>query len=161
MTDLATTLSVTEEKNLNISEADQLAQRCARYMFENDAASQALGIELMQIKCGGAIAVMVVKGSMLNGLKTCHGGQIFSLADSTFAFACNSHNKLAVALSCTIDFVSPAFEGDTLTATAEELHQGGRSGVYQIKVTNQNQQLIAIFKGNSARIKRSVLPENK
>ena len=161
MTDLATTLSVTEEKNLNISEADQLAQRCAKYMYENDAASQALGIELMQIKCGGAIAVMVVKGSMLNGLKTCHGGQIFSLADSAFAFACNSQNQAAVALSCTIDFIHPAFEDDTLTATAEELHQGGRSGVYHIKVTNQNQQLIAIFKGNSARIKRSVLPENK
>lgn len=161
MTNLAATLSVKEADSLNISAADQLAQRCAKYMYENDAASQALGIELMQIKCGGAIAVMVVKGSMLNGLKTCHGGQIFSLADSTFAFACNSHNKLAVALSCTIDFVNPAFEGDTLTATAEELHQGGRSGVYQIKVTNQNQQLIAIFKGNSARIKRSVLPENK
>lgn len=143
----------------NISEADQLAQRCAKHMYENDAASQALGIELTQVKCGGAIAVMTVKDFMLNGHKTCHGGQIFTLADSAFAFACNSQNKAAVALSCTIDFIHPAFKDDTLTATAEELHQGGRSGVYQIKVTNQNQQLIAIFKGNSARIKSSVLPE--
>jgi len=147
------------DTNSNISEEDQLAQRCARHMYENDAASQALGIELTQVKCGGAIAVMTVKDFMLNGHKTCHGGQIFSLADSAFAFACNSQNQAAVALSCTIDFIHPAFKDDTLTAIAEELHQGGRSGVYQIKVTNQNQQLIAIFKGNSARIKRSVLPE--
>ena len=147
------------DSSLNLSEADQLAQRCAHYMYENDAASQALGIKLIQVHCGSAVAVMVVKDFMLNGHKTCHGGQIFTLADSAFAFACNSQNQAAVALSCTIDFVSPAFEGDTLTATAEELHQGGRSGVYQIKITNQNQQLIALFKGNSARIKQSVLPK--
>jgi len=161
VTDLAATLSVKEADSLNISDADQLAERCAEYMYENDTASQALGIKLIQVSCGGAIAVMEVKDTMLNGHKTCHGGQIFSLADSAFAFACNSQNQAAVALSCTIDFIHPAFKDDTLTATAEELHQGGRSGVYQIKVTNQNQQLIAIFKGNSARIKRSVLPENK
>ena len=143
----------------NLSEADLLAQRCAEHMYENDAASQALGILITEVHCGRAVAVMAVKDFMLNGHKTCHGGQIFTLADSAFAFACNSQNKAAVALSCTIDFVSPAFEGDILTATAEELHQGGRSGVYQIKITNQNQQLIALFKGNSARIKQSVLPE--
>ncbi len=143
----------------NLSDADLLAQRCAEHMYENDAASQALGIRITEVHCGRAVAVMAVKDFMLNGHKTCHGGQIFTLADSAFAFACNSQNKAAVALSCTIDFVSPAFEGDILTATAEELHQGGRSGVYQIKITNQNQQLIALFKGNSARIKQSVLPE--
>lgn len=143
----------------NLSEADLLAQRCAEHMYENDAASQALGIRITEVHCGRAVAVMAVKDFMLNGHKTCHGGQIFTLADSAFAFACNSQNKAAVALSCTIDFVSPAFEDDILTATAEELHQGGRSGVYQIKITNQNQQLIALFKGNSARIKQSVLPE--
>ena len=143
----------------NLSEADLLAQRCAEHMYENDAASQALGIRITEVHCGRAVAVMAVKDFMLNGHKTCHGGQIFTLADSAFAFACNSQNKAAVALSCTIDFVSPAFEDDILTATAEELHRGGRSGVYQIKITNQNQQLIALFKGNSARIKQSVLPE--
>jgi len=147
------------DTNLDTSEADLLAQRCAEHMYENDAASQALGIRITEVHCGRAVAVMAVKDFMLNGHKTCHGGQIFTLADSAFAFACNSQNKAAVALSCTIDFVSPAFEGDILTATAEELHQGGRSGVYQIKITNQNQQLIALFKGNSARIKQSVLPE--
>lgn len=143
----------------NLCEADLLAQRCAEHMYENDAASQALGIKITEVHCGRAVAVMAVKDFMLNGHKTCHGGQIFTLADSAFAFACNSQNQAAVALSCTIDFVSPAFENDILTATAEELHQGGRSGVYQIKITNQNQQLIALFKGNSARIKQSVLPE--
>jgi len=145
--------------NSNLSEDDQLAQECAKHMYKNDAAAQALGIKLIQVHCGSSILVMTVKDFMLNGHKTCHGGQIFSLADTAFAYACNSQNQAAVALSCTIDFVNPAFEGDTLTATAEELHQGGRSGVYHIKVTNQKQQLIAIFKGNSARIKRSVLPE--
>ena len=149
------------DSSSNISAADQLAQRCAQHMYKNDAASQALGIGLMQVKCGSAVAVMAVKDFMLNGHKTCHGGQIFSLADSAFAFACNSQNQAAVALSCTIDFISPAFKDDTLTATAEQLHQGGRSGVYQVNVTNQNQKLIAIFKGNSARIKYSVLPEEK
>jgi len=159
VTSLASTLSVKAADSLNISAADQLAQRCAQHMYEDDTASQALGIKLIQVNCGGAIAVMNVKDSMLNGHKTCHGGLIFSLADSAFAFACNSQNQAAVALSCTIDFIHPAFKDDILTATAEALHQGGRSGVYQVKITNQNQQLIAIFKGNSARIKRSVLPE--
>jgi len=159
LTNSTSALSDKKESNINISEADQLAQRCAKYMYEHDTASQALGIKLLQVSCGGAIAVMTVKDSMLNGHKTCHGGQIFTLADSAFAFACNSQNQAAVALSCTIDFIHPAFKDDTLTAIAKELHQGGRSGVYQIKITNQNQQLIAIFKGNSARIKRSVLPE--
>ena len=149
-----------KDQNANISKEDLLAQKCAKHMYENDAASKALGIKLTQVTCGGAIAVMEVKDFMLNGHKTCHGGQIFTLADSAFAFACNSQNQAAVALSCTIDFVSPAFENDTLTATAQALHQGGRSGVYQIKITNQKQELIALFKGNSARIKQSVLPEN-
>jgi len=143
-----------------LSEQDILAQQCADYMYSNDAASQALGIKIENVRCGSATAIMTVKAFMLNGHKTCHGGQIFSLADSAFAFACNSQNQAAVASSCNIDFIKPAFEGDILTAVAQQMHQGGRTGVYQVMIKNQNQQLVAIFKGNSARIKSSVLPEN-
>lgn len=159
MADLNTHLSATENNNSTISEADQLAQRCATYMYGNDAVSQALGIKLLSVRSDSTVAIMTVTESMLNGHKTCHGGKIFCFADSAFAFACNAQNQAAVALSCTIDFVNPAFKDDILTATTEQLHQGGRSGVYHIKVTNQNQKLIAIFKGSSARIKSSVLPE--
>jgi len=143
-----------------LNEQDILAQQCADYMFSNDAASQALGIKIKDVSCGCATAVMTIKAFMLNGHKTCHGGQIFSLADSAFAFACNSQNQAAVASCCNIDFIQPAFENDVLTAVAQQVHQGGRTGVYQVMILNQNQQLVAIFKGNSARIKSSVLPEN-
>ncbi len=143
-----------------LSVQDALAQQCADYMYDNDAASQALGIKIKDISCGCATAIMTVQDFMLNGHKTCHGGQIFSLADSAFAFACNSQNQAAVASSCNIDFIQPAFKNDILTAVAQQVHQGGRTGVYQVIITNQNQQLVAIFKGNSARIKSSVLPES-
>jgi len=147
---------------LNSSSAneDKLAQACAQYMFEKDKASQAFGIELLDVKCGGATAIMEVKSFMLNGHKTCHGGHIFTLADSAFAFACNSQNQAAVASSCTIDFIQPALKGDRLTAIAEQAHQGSRTGIYHVKVMNQHNQTIAFFKGNSARIKRNVLPAN-
>ena len=145
-------------KELSTSEKNTLAQRCAHYMYDNDPASQALGIKITQVSHDSASAVMTVKKFMLNGHKTCHGGKIFSLADSVFAFACNAQNHATVGLSCTIDFTHPAYEHDILTASAEQLHQGKRSGVYQVRITNQDQQLIALFKGNSVRIKHSVLP---
>lgn len=138
---------------------DLLAQKCAEHMYENDAASQALGIKLVNVSEGKAIVNMTIKDFMLNGHKTCHGGQIFSLADSAFAFACNSQNQAAVAAGCTIDFLLPAFEHDVLTAYANQYHQGNRTGIYHVTIKNQDEQVIAFFKGNSARIKRSVLPE--
>lgn len=139
--------------------AQELAQTCAEHMFAQDAASKALGMVISAVKPGGATATMTVTDAMLNGYKTCHGGMIFSLADSAFAFACNSQNQVAVAAACTIDFLRPAMLGDRLNALATQQHQGQRSGIYQVQVTNQNAQLVALFKGNSARINASVLPD--
>jgi len=137
----------------------QLAEDCAHHMFAQDAASKALGIIIEAVKPGSATATMTVTDAMLNGYKTCHGGMIFSLADSAFAFACNSQNQAAVAAGCTIDFLRPGMLGDTLTAAATQQHQGKRSGIYYVEITNQNAQLVALFKGNSARINASVLPD--
>jgi len=145
----------------NSSESQTLAQNCAQHMLANDAASKAWGIKLLSISCGQATVSMTVLHSMLNGHKTCHGGQIFSLADSAFAFACNSQNHAAVAAGGSIDFLRPAFENDELIAIATQVHQGKRTGIYNVTVINQNNQTVAIFKGNSARIHRNVLPETE
>ena len=100
---------------------------------------------------------MRVRPDMCNGHGTCHGGLIFTFADSTFAFACNSHNINAVAVGCTIDFMSPARSGDTLVARAETRQQGARLGIYDITVTNQNEETVALFRGKSYRVKGDVL----
>ena len=137
----------------------QLAQACAEHMFDQDAASKALGIAIGVVKLGCATATMTVTAAMLSGFKTCHGGMIFSLADSAFAFACNSQNHTAVAAGCTIDFLRPALLDDQLSAIATQTYQGKRSGIYHVEITNQNAQLVALFKGNSARVNGSVLPD--
>ena len=151
----------TQSQAQNQASDQQLAEDCAHHMFAQDAASKALGIIIEAVKPGSATATMTVTDAMLNGYKTCHGGMIFSLADSAFAFACNSQNQAAVAAGCTIDFLRPGMLGDTLTAAATQQHQGKRSGIYYVEVTNQNAQLVALFKGNSARINATVLPNTK
>jgi len=137
---------------------DALAQQCADYMWANDAMSQKMGMQILAVSQGNATLSMLICKDMLNGHKTCHGGQLFSLADSAFAFACNSQNQAAVAANCMIDFIRPAYENDLLTATASVVNQGKRSGLYSIKILNQDNELIVIFRGNSARINRPVLP---
>ncbi len=141
-------------------EATQLARQCAEHMFQNDTASQSLGMEITDINEGFAVVTMTVRDHMLNGHKTCHGGILFSLADSAFAFACNSHNEVAVAAGCHIDFVRPSKVNDRLTATAKMQHQGKRAGIYHITITNQDDKIVALFKGNSARLNQSVLSKN-
>lgn len=143
----------------NSVEQDLLAKQCAEHMLKNDPVSQGMGIHIESISNGSVAVSMTVTGAMLNGHKTCHGGVLFSFADSAFAFACNSQNQAAVAASCTIDFLIPAYEHDKLTATATVYHQGGRTGIYHVSIKNQNNQVVAFFKGNSARIKRNVLPD--
>ena len=101
---------------------------------------------------------MVVREPMLNGHKICHGGLIFTLADSTFAFACNSHNKVAVAAGCSIEFLKPAHLGDVLTCEGIEQTLQGRHGIYDMKVTNQRHEVIAMFRGKSAHIQGTVVP---
>jgi acyl-CoA thioesterase len=102
---------------------------------------------------------MKVRPQMLNGHQICHGGLIFTLADSTFAFACNSHNKVTVAAGCSIDFLKPAHEGDVLTCEGVEQMLQGRHGIYDMKVTNQRGEVVAMFRGKSASIQGTVIPE--
>ncbi|PKI02097.1 phenylacetic acid degradation protein PaaD [Glaciecola sp. 33A] len=137
--------------------SSELASACAQHMFSTDSLSQSLGMQIQTVDEGKAVVSMQVKQDMLNGHQTCHGGIIFSLADSAFAFACNSQDQVAVASNCSIDFLRPALIGDKLTAISEVQYQGNKTGVYQTMVTNQNKQLIAIFKGKSARLGMNVL----
>jgi acyl-CoA thioesterase len=141
-------------------EAQALAERVADGMYSRDRASQALGMKIAKIGPGHAELTMVVRADMLNGHAICHGGFIFSLADSAFAFACNSYNLSTVASGCSIDFVAPARDGDLLTAVAQERSVSGRTGVYDIEVTNQRGETIAFFRGKSYRIKGHVVEES-
>jgi acyl-CoA thioesterase len=138
-------------------EAQALAERVALAMYARDLASQTLGMHIVRVGAGHAELSMRVRADMLNGHLTCHGGLIFSLADSAFAFACNSYNLSTVASGCTIEFVAPARENDVLTAVAQERSVSGRTGVYDIEVTNQDGAAIAFFRGKSYRMKGHVL----
>jgi len=141
------------------AEAQALADRVAAAMFARDAASQAMGMTIADIGPGRAELRMTVREDMLNGHAICHGGFIFSLADSAFAFACNSYNLTTVASGCAIDFIAPAREGDVLSARARERSASGRTGVYDIEVTNQRGETIAFFRGKSYRIKGHVIEQ--
>ncbi|HUH60445.1 MAG TPA: hydroxyphenylacetyl-CoA thioesterase PaaI [Candidimonas sp.] len=134
-----------------------LAELAAAVMYDKDPASQALGAALVAVTPGTASMSMTVRADMLNGHKTCHGGFIFALADSTFAFACNSRNLVTVASGCTIDYLAPGYEGDVLTAHATEYALAGRTGIYDVRVSNQEGKQIAIFRGRSYRIKGQVV----
>lgn len=138
-------------------EALALAQRVADAMWSNDGASQALGMRILSVAPGEARLAMTVRRDMLNGHDICHGGFIFTLADSAFAYACNSYNMVTVASGCGIDFLAPAREGDVLTAHAHERSASGRTGVYDIEITNQRGEKIALFRGKSYRIKGHVV----
>jgi acyl-CoA thioesterase len=129
-----------------------LAELAGKTMFENDPTSQALGIVLAEIRPGYARLTMTVRADMLNGHRTCHGGYIFMLADSAFAFACNSHNFNTVGAGCTIDYLAPGREGDVLTAVGVEQALSGKTGVYDIAVTNGEGRTVALFRGKSHRI---------
>ena len=142
---------------LTQQQAQALAERVAEGMFSRDRASQALGMRIAGVGPGHAELVMTVRADMLNGHAICHGGFIFSLADSAFAFACNSYNQTTVASGCAIDFMAPAREGDVLTAVARERSVSGRTGVYDIEVKNQRGETIALFRGKSYRIKGHVI----
>ena len=141
------------------SEAQSLAERVAAEMFARDPASQAMGMRITRVGPGSAELTMKVRADMLNGHATCHGGFIFTLADSAFAFACNSGNLTTVASGCSIDFVAPAREGDVLTAIGTERSLSGRTGVYDIEVRNQRGETVALFRGKSHRIKGHVVVE--
>ena len=138
-------------------EAQALAERVAAAMWARDTASQALGMRIVRVGPGQAELSMTVRADMLNGHAICHGGFIFTLADSAFAYACNSANLNTVASGCGIDFLAPAREHDVLTALAQERSTSGRTGVYDIEVSNQRGEAIALFRGKSYRIKGHVI----
>ena len=126
-------------------------------MFERDPASQAAGMTIDESRPGYARVSMRVAGSMTNGHRTAHGGAVFSLADSAFAFACNSRNVVSVAQHCSITYVSPSHEGEVLTAEATETNLTGRFGIYDVTVTGGDGRVVAIFRGHSAAISGTVL----
>jgi acyl-CoA thioesterase len=130
-----------------------LAERAAEIIEREDRASRWMGMQLEEVRPGYARLRMRVTENMVNGQKVCHGGLIFSLADSSFGFACNSHNQHALAASCAIDFLAPAALGDELTAEASEAAHAGRTRIYDVRVTNQEGTLIAVFRGKSAAVK--------
>jgi acyl-CoA thioesterase len=134
------------------SDPQALAELAGKTMYERDPASQALGMTLDAIRPGYARMRMQVREDMLNGHGTCHGGFIFTLADSAFAFACNSHNLNAVGAGCTIDYLAPGRAGDVLVAEAVEQALAGKTGVYDVVVTDQDGRKIALFRGKSHRV---------
>ena len=134
------------------TDRQSLAEHAAKALYDPDRASQALGMRITAIAPLACTVVMRVRADMTNGHAICHGGIIFTLADSAFAFACNSEGEQTVAASCSIDFLAAAREGDELTASARELWRGGRSGIYEVTVTNQHGATIALFRGRSHRI---------
>jgi acyl-CoA thioesterase len=139
---------------------DELARRVGQAMFAGDVASKdTMGMELLSCTSGRAVMRMRVDERHLNGHRICHGGFIFTLADSTFAFACNSHNKVAVAAGCSIEFLKPGQLGDVLTCEGVEQVLQGRHGIYDMQVTNQRGEVVAMFRGKSAQIPGTVIPE--
>ncbi|OOG50723.1 phenylacetic acid degradation protein PaaD [Polaromonas sp. C04] len=139
-------------------DAAALAKRVGESMFAVDTASKDfMKMELVSCQPGRATMRMTVREEHLNGHQICHGGLIFTLADSTFAFACNSHNKVTVAAGCSIEFLKSGQLGDVLTSEGVEQTLSGRHGIYDIKVSNQHGELIALFRGKSAQIKGHII----
>jgi acyl-CoA thioesterase len=139
------------------SEAQALAEKAGKAMFERDRASQALGMGLVEIRPGYARMTMSVRADMVNGHQSCHGGFIFALADSAFAFACNSYNLATVGAGCSIDYLAPGREGDLLTAEAVELVLAGKTGIYDVRISNQEARTVAVFRGKSHRVSGQVV----
>jgi len=137
----------------------EVAERAAEALLGKDCASRMLGMDLVEARPGYARLTMRVRPDMVNGHRICHGGLIFSLADSAFAVSCNTYNASTVAAAASIDFLAPAFDGDELTAEAHELWRSGRSGLYEIIVSNQRGERIALFRGRSQRISGTVVEQ--
>ncbi|ANQ83392.1 hydroxyphenylacetyl-CoA thioesterase PaaI [Azoarcus olearius] len=130
-----------------------LAEKVRDGMFERDQAARSLAMEITAVGPGRATIAMKVREDMLNGFRICHGGFITTLADTAFAYACNSGNEQTVASGISVDFMAPGKPGDVLTAEAQQVFEAGRTGVYDITVTNQQGELIAVMRGKSYRLK--------
>lgn len=137
----------------------EIARACAEQMLAEDPVSQNLGIQIISIEPGNAVAVMTVTGDMLNSHNICHGGVIFTLADSAFALASNTYNQRTVAQHCAVSYISPALLEDRLVAHATERHRNKRSGIYDVTVTRGDGTIIAEFRGHSRTIEGRLLPD--
>ena len=133
------------------SEKDIVAGKVVAHVLQQDLFSQWLGIEILEVREGYSKIKMTVRKEMINGLGIVHGGIAFSLSDSCFAYACNNRNVLSVALDTAINFIKPVHVADILTAEAKEIHNGKSTGLYHITVTNQNNHIVAFFKGTCFR----------
>jgi len=137
----------------------EMAERCGNAMWTEDKASQALGIEIKVTGAGAANARMVIRDDMVNGLDVCHGGLVFALADTAFAFASNAYNNQSFAASCQIEFLRPAKLGDELLAIASEDYRGRRSSYYTVKIRNQRDEPVALFRGRSVGSGKAILSD--
>lgn len=135
------------------------AEKCAEIMYAKDPASRGLGMRIAKIAPGQATLTMRVRPDMLNGHGICHGGFTFMLADSAFAFACNTHNQLTVAQQNQITYLAPGADGEVLTAAATEVSKTGRSGIYDVTVTGEDGRTIALFRGLSRTVKGQHFPQ--
>jgi acyl-CoA thioesterase len=142
-----------------MSDPQSVAERSAHAMFAQDHASRALGMRILEVRPGYARLSMTVREDMVNGHKLCHGGLIFTLADSAFAFACNTYNSVTVASAASVEFLLPARLGDELTATAEERSRSKRTGVYDVVVCNKQGESVALFRGRSHELGGSISTE--
>lgn len=136
---------------------DELAGKVVAHMMEHDLFSQWLGITVLEVKEGYSRITLTVRSEMINGFGIVHGGVAFSMADSAFAFACNNRNVLSVALDTAINFTKPVHVGDVLTAEALEIHNGRSTGLYHITIKNQNDHVVALFKGTCFRTNKSLI----
>jgi len=149
---------MTEEQHEN---AQRTADLVREGMFRNDRASKMLGMRIVDVAPGSATLAMTIRDDMLNGHDICHGGLITTLADSAFAFACNSYNELTVASGFSIDLLAPGRLDDVLTARCVEVSKAGRTGVYDTEITNQRGERIAMFRGRSYTMKgKPAVPVN-
>ena len=139
------------------TEQDKKANEVVAHMMKHDLFSQWLGIEVLEIKEGYSKIKMLVREEMINGFGIVHGGVAFSFADSAFAFACNNRNVLSVALDTSINFLKPVHVGDELIAEALEIHNGRSTGLYQIRIFNQYQHEVAVFKGTCFRTHKTLI----
>ena len=142
---------------LTAAQAQSLAEATRDAMYSRDRAAQALGIQIQSIGPGVAVLSMKIRSDMVNGHHICHGGMIFTLADTAFAYACNSYNQNTVASACHIDFLAPARLGDVLEAEAIERSRSGRTGVYDVTVRIRGGKTVALFRGKSYRIEGEVI----
>ncbi|MCV6611548.1 MAG: hydroxyphenylacetyl-CoA thioesterase PaaI [Amphritea sp.] len=137
----------------------QLAEASSAAMHERDHCAQAMGMSIDEVKPGYARLSMKIRKDMLNGHAISHGGCMFTLCDTAFAHSCNTYNRVTVASGCSIDYLAPGFEGDTLIATSVERSRSGRTGVYDVTLTNQRGETLALFRGKAYQIKGTVIPE--